>query len=145
MHTGTNARQTTVCSARTDAVMHTGKLPGECRLPPHILSFGCQLFAIRHTLLMQADLMQGDGNSTGSGNPAGYCYNEQPNWSAYREPSFGHGTLDIVNSTTALWSAIPMPVIACLPVRMTMCLSLCLLVSGRLSVCLSVSLGLFVH
>lgn len=46
---------------------------------------------------------QGDGNSTGTGNPGGYCYAEQPAWSAYREPSFGHGTLDIVNSTTALW------------------------------------------
>lgn len=49
--------------------------------------------------------MQGDGNSTGTGNPGGYCYAEQPAWSAYREPSFGHGTLDIVNSTTALWYA----------------------------------------
>ncbi|KAL3151843.1 hypothetical protein ABBQ38_012808 [Trebouxia sp. C0009 RCD-2024] len=46
---------------------------------------------------------QADGNSTGEGNPAGYCYKEQPEWSAYREPSFGHGTLDVINSTTALW------------------------------------------
>ncbi|DBA94256.1 TPA: hypothetical protein ACH3X1_001874 [Trebouxia sp. C0004] len=46
---------------------------------------------------------QGDGNSTGTGNPAGYCYKEQPAWSAYREPSFGHGTLDVINATTALW------------------------------------------
>lgn len=47
--------------------------------------------------------VQGDGNSTGTGNPPGYCYKEQPSWSLYREPSFGHGTLDIVNSTHALW------------------------------------------
>lgn len=48
--------------------------------------------------------VQADGNSTGTGNPAGYCYKEQPAWSAYREPSFGHGTLDVINATTALWS-----------------------------------------
>lgn len=48
--------------------------------------------------------LQADGNSTGTGNPAGYCYKEQPGWSAYREPSFGHGTLDVINATTALWS-----------------------------------------
>ena len=50
-----------------------------------------------------AVVVQGDGNSTGTGNPPGYCYAEQPSWSLYREPSFGHGTLDIINSTTALW------------------------------------------
>ena len=32
-----------------------------------------------------------------------YCPNSQPEWSAYREASFGHGTLDFVNSTHALW------------------------------------------
>jgi hypothetical protein len=47
--------------------------------------------------------VQADGNSTGVGNPPGYCYAEQPPWSAYRESSFGHGTLDIFNSTHALW------------------------------------------
>lgn len=47
---------------------------------------------------------QADGNSTGAGNPKGYCYAEQPAWSVYRESSFGHGTLDLLNSTTALWS-----------------------------------------
>ena len=47
--------------------------------------------------------IQADGNSTGVGNPPGFCYKEQPPWSAYREPSFGHGTLDIVNGTHALW------------------------------------------
>ncbi|CAK0736397.1 hypothetical protein CVIRNUC_000740 [Coccomyxa viridis] len=47
---------------------------------------------------------QADGNSTGVGNPPGYCYKEQPAWSAYRESSFGHGTLDLVNDTHALWS-----------------------------------------
>ena len=52
-----------------------------------------------HLLVMQAD-----GNSTGVGNPPGYCYREQPAWSAYRESSFGHGTLDVVNGTHALWS-----------------------------------------
>lgn len=46
---------------------------------------------------------QANGNSTGVGNPGGYCYNAQPAWSAYREPSFGHGTLDILNGTHALW------------------------------------------
>ena len=54
---------------------------------------------LTHFLVMQAD-----GNSTGVGNPPGYCYREQPAWSAYRESSFGHGTLDIVNDTHALWS-----------------------------------------
>ncbi|CAL5230081.1 g13538 [Coccomyxa viridis] len=52
---------------------------------------------------------QGTGNGTGSGalqqaaSPKGYCWQEQPPWSAYRESSFGHGTLDIVNATHALW------------------------------------------
>ncbi|KAK9915866.1 hypothetical protein WJX75_005427 [Coccomyxa subellipsoidea] len=45
-----------------------------------------------------------DGNSTGVGNPPGYCYKEQPEWSQYRESSFGHGTFDALNSTHALWS-----------------------------------------
>jgi hypothetical protein len=47
---------------------------------------------------------QADGNSTGVGNPPGYCYKSQPAWSAYRESSFGHGTLDVINSTYALWN-----------------------------------------
>jgi len=47
---------------------------------------------------------QADGNSTGVGNPLGYCYKEQPAWSAYREPSFGHGVLDVLNGTHALWN-----------------------------------------
>lgn len=50
---------------------------------------------------------QADGNSTGVGNPPGYCYAEQPQWSQYRESSFGHGTFDALNSTHALWSCAP--------------------------------------
>jgi hypothetical protein len=52
---------------------------------------------------------QADGQSTGASpqqlaaNPIGYCYKEQPVWSAYRESSFGHGTLDVLNATHALW------------------------------------------
>lgn len=34
-----------------------------------------------------------------------FCYKEQPLWSQYRESSFGHGTLDFLNSTHALWWA----------------------------------------
>lgn len=55
---------------------------------------------------------QGDGNTTGATvqqratNPKGYCWAEQPPWSAYRESSFGHGTLDVINATHALWSAV---------------------------------------
>ena len=52
---------------------------------------------------------QADGNSTGVGNPPGYCYKEQPAWSGYRESSFGHGTLDLVNSTHALWRCGRLP------------------------------------
>lgn len=33
-----------------------------------------------------------------------YCFKSQPDWSAYREPSFGHGRLTITNSTHASWS-----------------------------------------
>eukprot|EP00271_Cylindrocystis_brebissonii_P007911 TRINITY_DN2181_c1_g4_i1.p2 TRINITY_DN2181_c1_g4~~TRINITY_DN2181_c1_g4_i1.p2 ORF type:complete len:317 (+),score=52.57 TRINITY_DN2181_c1_g4_i1:237-1187(+) len=47
---------------------------------------------------------QADGNSTASFGTKGYCYAEQPVWSQIREPSFGHGILDVLNSTTALWS-----------------------------------------
>jgi hypothetical protein len=32
-----------------------------------------------------------------------YCPEKQPEWSAYREPSFGHGLLDIHNATHAHW------------------------------------------
>lgn len=33
-----------------------------------------------------------------------FCLNKQPEWSAYREASFGHGTLDFINSTHTLWN-----------------------------------------
>lgn len=33
-----------------------------------------------------------------------FCYDEQPAWSAYREPSFGHGTLELLNTTHARWT-----------------------------------------
>lgn len=34
-----------------------------------------------------------------------YRYNDpQPEWSVFREASFGHGELKIVNSTHAFWS-----------------------------------------
>ena len=46
---------------------------------------------------------QADGNSSGYSNPKGFCYNEQPVWSQIREPSFGHGTLDVIDERTALW------------------------------------------
>ena len=50
---------------------------------------------------------QADGNSTGVSNPPGYCYAEQPPWSAVRDPSFGHGVLDVLNATHALWQCAP--------------------------------------
>ncbi|XP_057783599.1 purple acid phosphatase 23 [Salvia miltiorrhiza] len=33
-----------------------------------------------------------------------FCWETQPEWSAYRESSFGHGMLEVVNSTYALWT-----------------------------------------
>ncbi|KAK8450869.1 hypothetical protein SEVIR_6G115900v4 [Setaria viridis] len=33
-----------------------------------------------------------------------FCWDQQPEWSAYRESSFGHGILEVVNSTYALWT-----------------------------------------
>ncbi|XP_058095099.1 purple acid phosphatase 23 isoform X2 [Magnolia sinica] len=33
-----------------------------------------------------------------------FCWDKQPEWSAYRESSFGHGILEIINSTYALWT-----------------------------------------
>ncbi|KAG2485785.1 hypothetical protein HYH03_015496 [Edaphochlamys debaryana] len=33
--------------------------------------------------------------------PAGFCQSSQPVWSAYRDPSFGHGILDLLSDTTA--------------------------------------------
>ncbi|CAA3021923.1 purple acid phosphatase 23 [Olea europaea subsp. europaea] len=33
-----------------------------------------------------------------------FCWDRQPEWSAYRESSFGHGILEFVNSTYALWT-----------------------------------------
>ena len=32
-----------------------------------------------------------------------YCPSGQPAWSAFREPSFGHATLDFLNDTHAHW------------------------------------------
>ncbi|XXG90579.1 hypothetical protein AAC387_Pa12g2312 [Persea americana] len=33
-----------------------------------------------------------------------FCWDKQPEWSAYRESSFGHGILEVINSTFALWT-----------------------------------------
>ncbi|XP_047307836.1 purple acid phosphatase 23 [Impatiens glandulifera] len=33
-----------------------------------------------------------------------FCWSQQPEWSAYRESSFGHGILEVINSTYALWT-----------------------------------------
>ncbi|XP_002445296.2 purple acid phosphatase 23 isoform X1 [Sorghum bicolor] len=33
-----------------------------------------------------------------------FCWDQQPEWSAYRESSFGHGILEVLNSTYALWT-----------------------------------------
>jgi hypothetical protein len=33
-----------------------------------------------------------------------YCPTSQPAWSAYREPSFGHGVIDFANATHAFWT-----------------------------------------
>ncbi|KAJ4723018.1 Purple acid phosphatase [Melia azedarach] len=33
-----------------------------------------------------------------------FCWNQQPEYSAYRESSFGHGILEVKNETHALWS-----------------------------------------
>ncbi|GMH28388.1 hypothetical protein Nepgr_030231 [Nepenthes gracilis] len=33
-----------------------------------------------------------------------FCWTKQPDWSAFRESSFGHGILEVVNSTYALWT-----------------------------------------
>ncbi len=91
-----------------------------------------------HCVILGTLTLQADGNSTGTGNPAGYCYKEQPAWSAYREPSFGHGTLDVINATTALWSvclSVTLEQSACLPLWD----SLPVYHSG--TVCLSTTLG----
>ncbi|XP_020577406.1 purple acid phosphatase 23 isoform X2 [Phalaenopsis equestris] len=33
-----------------------------------------------------------------------FCWDRQPEWSAFRESSFGHGILQVINSTYALWT-----------------------------------------
>jgi hypothetical protein len=33
-----------------------------------------------------------------------FCPQQQPNWSAYREPSFGYGTLELLSPTKAKWT-----------------------------------------
>lgn len=33
----------------------------------------------------------------------GFCATAQPTWSAFREPTYGHGVMTFMNSTTALW------------------------------------------
>ncbi|KAI5078234.1 hypothetical protein GOP47_0005905 [Adiantum capillus-veneris] len=40
-----------------------------------------------------------------TGQAAGkYCWDTQPEWSAFREASFGHGILEVLNATHALWT-----------------------------------------
>ncbi|MFS8005916.1 putative 3-phytase [Helianthus anomalus] len=40
-----------------------------------------------------------------SGPAAGnFCWDRQPEYSAYRESSFGHGILEVKNETHALWT-----------------------------------------
>lgn len=40
-----------------------------------------------------------------SGPAAGrFCWDRQPDWSAFRETSFGHGILEVKNATHALWT-----------------------------------------
>lgn len=34
----------------------------------------------------------------------GFCWDEQPPFSAYRETAFGHGMLTLLNATNAIWS-----------------------------------------
>lgn len=33
-----------------------------------------------------------------------FCWEKQPEWSAFRESSFGHGILEVINSSYALWT-----------------------------------------
>ncbi|KAJ1694365.1 hypothetical protein LUZ63_011063 [Rhynchospora breviuscula] len=33
-----------------------------------------------------------------------FCWDRQPDWSAFRDSSFGHGILEVINSTYALWT-----------------------------------------
>lgn len=33
-----------------------------------------------------------------------FCWDRQPEWSAFRDSSFGHGILEVLNSTHALWT-----------------------------------------
>ncbi|KMZ69120.1 Purple acid phosphatase [Zostera marina] len=33
-----------------------------------------------------------------------FCWDRQPEWSAYRESSFGHGIFEVLNSTHSLWT-----------------------------------------
>lgn len=39
-----------------------------------------------------------------SSTPVGYCWSQQPEWSAYRDPSFGSGIFKILSPTKANWS-----------------------------------------
>ena len=36
-------------------------------------------------------------------NNTSLCASSQPAWSAFREPTYGHGILTFMNSTSALW------------------------------------------
>ena len=42
--------------------------------------------------------------ASASADPGGYCPAEQPAWSAFREPSFGHGVMEIMSPTQARWT-----------------------------------------
>lgn len=44
----------------------------------------CHAQPLSSVRLERACTPQADGNSTGVGNPLGYCYKQQPAWSAYR-------------------------------------------------------------
>ena len=47
---------------------------------------------------------------------ASWCTAGQPAWSAFRQPAFGFGTLDVVNATHLLWTwHACAPCLLCLP------------------------------
>ncbi len=52
----------------------------------------------------KAYLYETDPARCNPGETGCYCYASQPDWSAYREPSFGYGVLEFQSSNKAVWT-----------------------------------------
>ena len=79
--------------------LHPPRFPARPHPPTHPLPFSLPPF-----LQLPSYQPTPGGVTAISLQNASFCPSQQPAWSAYRQPTFGHGVLDIQSATTARWS-----------------------------------------